>query len=250
MIKIKSGSELEIMKENASILREVMDKVVSKVQPAVTTQALDDYAEELILAADGRPAFKNYRGFPSSLCTSLNEEVVHGIPGEREIEAGDILSIDVGIERKGLYADFATTVPVGKVDEGTMELVTATEEALTRGLSQVSPGNRVGDVSNSIEEYVNSRGYSVVKEFVGHGIGRDMHEDPQIPNYGDPDTGKRIKEGMVFCIEPMVKLDDEKVEVLDDGWTTVTAGRGVSAHFEGMVAATKDGPEVYVRGGL
>jgi len=250
MIKIKSSSELEIMKENASILREVMDNVVSKVQPGVTTQALDDYAEELILAADGRPAFKNYRGFPSSLCTSLNEEVVHGIPGEREIVSGDILSIDVGIERKGLYADFATTVPVGKVDEATMELVAATEEALTEGLSQVRAGNRIGDVSSSIEKYVTSRGYSVVKEFVGHGIGRDMHEDPQIPNYGDPDTGKRIKEGMVFCIEPMVKLDDEKVEVLDDGWTTVTAGRGVSAHFEGMVAATKDGPEVYVRGGL
>jgi methionyl aminopeptidase len=250
MIKIKSSSELEIMKENASILREVMDKVVSKVEPGVTTQALDDYAEELILAADGSPAFKNYRGFPSSLCTSLNEEVVHGIPGERKINSGDILSIDVGMEREGLYADFATTVPVGEVDKETMDMVKTTEEALTKGFNEVIPGNRVGDVSSSIEDYVTARGYSVVKEFVGHGIGRDMHEDPQIPNYGEPGTGKRIKEGMVFCIEPMVKLDDEEVEVLDDGWTTVTAGRGVSAHFEGMVAATKDGPEVYVRGGL
>ncbi len=250
MIKIKSGSELEIMKENASILREVMDKVVSKVESGVTTQALDDYAEELILAADGSPAFKNYRGFPSSLCTSLNEEIVHGIPGERKINSGDILSIDVGIEKSGLYADFAITVPVGEVDKETMDMVKTTDAALTKGFNEVIPGNRVGDISSSIEDYVTSRGYSVVKEFVGHGIGRDMHEDPQIPNYGEPDTGKRIKEGMVFCIEPMVKLDDEKVEVLDDGWTTVTEGRGVSAHFEGMVVATKDGPEVYVRGGL
>lgn len=251
MIKIKSSSELEIMKQNASILREVMDRVVSRVEPGVTTGALDQYAEELIVEADGTPAFKNYRGFPSSLCTSINEEVVHGIPGDRELSSGDVLSIDVGIERNGLFADFATTLPVDdEVDQSTMDLVSTTDEALTRGLGEVQPGNRIGDISHATGSYVNSKGYSVVKEFVGHGIGRDMHEDPQIPNYGEPGTGERIKEGMVFCIEPMVKLDDKKVEVLDDGWTTVTADRGVSAHFEGMVAATDNGPEVYVRGGL
>ena len=250
MIKIKSSSELEIMRENASILRKILDEVVSKIQPGVTTQELDNYAEELILEADGSPAFKNYRGFPSSLCTSLNEEIVHGIPGDRELKSGDLLSLDIGIERNGLFADFATTVPVGNVTDKASELMTVTNTALTEGIDQVVVGNRIGDISSAIGSFVTGEGYNVVKEFVGHGIGRDMHEDPQIPNYGEPGTGKRIEEGMVFCIEPMVKFDDEKVEVLDDGWTTVTADRDLSAHFEGMVAATKGGPEVLVRGGL
>ena len=250
MIKIKSSSELEIMRENASILRKILDKVVSRIEPGVTTRELDSYAEELILDADGSPAFKNYRGFPSSLCTSLNEEIVHGIPSDRGLKSGDLLSLDIGIEREGLFADFATTVPVGNVTDDAVDLMAVTDRALTEGIKRVNTGNRIGDVSNAIGSFVTERGYHVVKEFVGHGIGRDMHEDPQIPNYGEPDTGKRIEEGMVFCIEPMVKLDDKKVEVLDDGWTTVTADRGLSAHFEGMVAATSDGPEVLVRGGL
>ncbi|MBS3786634.1 type I methionyl aminopeptidase [Candidatus Bipolaricaulota bacterium] len=250
MIKIKSTSELEIMRENASILRNILDKVTSRTEPGVTTQELDSYAENLIHDVDGRPAFKNYRGFPSSLCTSLNEEIVHGIPSSRELETGDLLSLDIGIERNGLFADFATTVPVGEVSEKAMSLIEATDEALTKGIEQVTVGNRIGDISHVIGSFVSEEGYHVVKEFVGHGIGRDMHEDPQIPNYGEPDTGKRIEEGMVFCIEPMVKLDDKKVEVLEDGWTTVTADRDISAHFEGMVTATEYGPEVLVRGGL
>ena len=250
MIKIKSSSELEIMRENANILGQILDKIVDRVSPGVTTGELDEYAEDLIRGADGTPAFKNYRGFPSSLCTSINEEIVHGIPGERELKSGDLLSLDIGLEKKGLFADFATTIPVGKVSSKASELIKVTDKALTVGIDQVVPGNRIGDVSHSIGSFVNGNGYYVVKEFVGHGIGRDMHEDPQIPNYGEPDTGERIKDGMVFCIEPMVKLDDKKVEVLDDGWTTVTADRDLSAHFEGMVAATNDGPEVLVRGGL
>lgn len=250
MITIKSESELEIMSKNASILGDILGNVASRVEPGVTTLELDEYAEELIVSAGARPAFKNYRGFPHSLCTSLNEEIVHGIPGERVISSGDVLSLDIGIEREGLFADFATTVPVGDVGETNMDLIKVTNEALTKGLNKAIPGNRVGDVSHAIGSYVNRKGYFVVKEFVGHGIGREMHEDPQIPNFGEPDTGERIKEGMVFCIEPMVKRDEEKVEVLDDGWTTVTADRDVSAHFEGMVAATEDGPEVLVRGGL
>ncbi|MFB6290179.1 MAG: type I methionyl aminopeptidase, partial [Candidatus Bipolaricaulia bacterium] len=248
--KIKSSSELEIMRENASILGTILDKVISRIEPGITTKNLDDYAEELILAAEGSPAFKNYRGFPSSLCTSLNEEIVHGIPGERELESGDLLSLDIGIEKGGLFADFATTVAVDVVSERARDLMEVTNRALTRGIEQVTVGNRIGDISNAIGSFVKDEGYHVVKEFVGHGIGRDMHEDPQIPNYGEPGTGKRIEEGMVFCIEPMVKFDDKKVEVLDDGWTTVTADRDLSAHFEGMVAATKAGPEVLVRGGL
>ena len=250
MIKVKSSSELEIMRENAKILGRILGKVVDKVQPGITTGALDKYAEKLIHEADGKPAFKNYRGFPSSLCTSLNEEIVHGIPGDRELKDGDLISLDIGIEKRGLFADFATTVPIGDVSEDNMNMVSVTDQALTKGIKEVLPGNRIGDISDAIGSFVRENGYYVVKEFVGHGIGRDMHEDPQIPNYGDPDTGERIKEGMVFCIEPMVKFDKNKVKVLDDGWTTVTAGRDPSAHFEGMVAATEDGPEVLVRGGL
>ena len=249
MIKIKSSSELEIMRKNANILRDVLDKVLLKIDPGVTTKELDQYAEDLIHEAEGRPAFKNYRGFPNSLCTSLNEEIVHGIPGERKIKSGDLLSLDIGIERNGLFADFATTIPVGNQLSGRKkDLVAVTNTALDKGIQQVKPGNRVGDISHAIGSFVKNEGFNVVEEFVGHGIGRDMHEDPQIPNYGEPNTGKRIEEGMVFCIEPMVKFDDKKVEVLDDGWTTVTADRGLSAHFEGMVTPTEDGPEVLVRG--
>ncbi len=250
MSKVKSSSELEIMRENAKILERILDRVVTRAEPGTTTGELDSYAEDLIREADGRPAFKDYRGFPSSLCTSLNSEIVHGIPGDRELVSGDILSLDIGIEREGLFADFATTLPIGEVPKEAMDLVSVTDQALTQGINEVSPGNRIGDISSAIESFVDGNGYFVVKEFVGHGIGRDMHEDPQIPNYGDPNTGKRIKEGMVFCIEPMVKQDDKEVKVLDDGWTTVTADGGPSAHFEGMVAATGEGPEVFVRGGL
>lgn len=249
MIELKSGSELEIMRENANILGNILDKVIEKVEPGVTTLSLDEYAEELILEADGNPAFKNYRGYPSSLCTSLNEEIVHGIPSERIVREGDILSLDIGIERDGFFADFATTVEVGEVSNEAKELVNVTNDALTVGLGMVEPGNRIGDISDAIGNFVKEKGFYVVKEFVGHGIGRSMHEDPQIPNYGEPNTGKRIKEGMVFCIEPMVKLDDKSTVVLDDGWTAVPADGGLSAHFEGMVLATKDGPEVLVRGG-
>ncbi len=249
MIELKSGSELEILRENANILGSILDKVVRRVEPGVTTISLDEYAEELIVKADGKPAFKNYRGYPSSLCTSINEEIVHGIPGERAVDSGDILSLDIGIERKGFFADFATTVTVGEVTGQVQSLVDVTNEALTVGIEQVRPGNRIGDISHAIGSFVEEKGFYVVKEFVGHGIGRNMHEDPQIPNYGEPDTGKRIKGGMVFCIEPMVKMDDKSTVVLDDGWTAVPADGGLSAHFEGMVAATSEGPEVLVRGG-
>ncbi|MFP3952623.1 MAG: type I methionyl aminopeptidase [Candidatus Bipolaricaulota bacterium] len=249
MIELKSGSELEILRENANILGSILDKVVKRVKPGVTTISLDEYAEQLIVEADGKPAFKNYRGYPSSLCTSINEEIVHGIPSERTVNDGDVLSLDVGIERRGFFADFATTVTVGEISSQAKDLVSVTNEALTVGLEQVCPGNRIGDISHAIGSFVEERGFYVVKEFVGHGIGRNMHEDPQIPNYGEPNTGKRIKKGMVFCIEPMVKMDDKSTVVLDDGWTAVPADGGLSAHFEGMVAATSDGPEVLVRGG-
>ncbi len=249
MIERKSSSELEIMRDNANILGSILDKIVDMVEPGVTTLELDKYAEDLISDAGGSPAFKNYRGYPSSLCTSINEEIVHGIPSDRQVVKGDILSLDIGIERKGFFADFATTIPVGEVNGQAEDLIQVTNDALTVGLSQVNVGNRIGDVSHAIGSFVKDKSFYVVREFVGHGIGRDMHEDPQIPNYGDPGTGDRIQEGMVLCIEPMVKLDDESTVVLDDGWTAVPAGRELSAHFEGMVAATNSGPDVLVRGG-
>lgn len=249
MIERKSSPELEIMRDNATILGGILDKVVNMVEPGITTLKLDKYAEDLISDTGGSPAFKDYRGYPSSLCTSINEEIVHGIPSDRKVVKGDIISLDIGIERKGFFADFATTIPVGEVNGQADDLIRVTNKALTVGLSQVKVGNRIGDVSHAIGSFVEDNGFYVVREFVGHGIGRNMHEDPQIPNYGDADTGERIKDGMVFCIEPMVKLDDELTVVLDDGWTAVPAGRGLSAHFEGMVAATNNGPDVLVRGG-
>jgi len=248
MIEIKSPSELEIIRDNAKILEQVLREVVEEVAPGVTTLELDRLAEEYILEAGATPAFKNYRGFPNTLCTSINEEIVHGIPSDRQLVEGDILSLDIGLKKRGYYADFATTVPVGRVSRELEDLMEAGNRSLSAGLEQTRPGNRVSDISHAIEELVREKGYYVVKEFVGHGIGREMHEDPQIPNYGRGGQGKRIKEGMVFAVEPMLKCDDESVEVLDDGWTAVTAKGGPSVHFEGMVAADKEGPEVLVRG--
>ncbi len=249
MIEVKSPSEVEIIKENANILGRIIDNLVEAVSPGIETLELDNYAEELIGEVDATPAFKGYRGFPNSLCASINEEIVHGIPAERSLQEGDIISMDIGIKREGFFADAATTVPVGSVGEEVTELMETTNDALTEGLDKARVGNRVSDISHAIGSFVKERGLHVVKEFVGHGIGRELHEDPQIKNYGDPGKGKKLKEGMVFAIEPMVKFDDLPVEVLDDGWTAVTQNGNLSAHFEGMVHVSSQGPEVLVRGG-
>lgn len=249
MIEVKSSSEVEIMKENANILGQIIDSLVDTVSPGVETIELDAYAEELINDVGASPAFKGYRGFPNSLCVSLNEEIVHGIPAERTLEEGDIVSMDIGIKREGFFADAAITVPVGRVDGEVSELMETANDALTEGVEYARVGNRVSDISHAIGSFIREKGFSVVKEFVGHGIGRKLHEDPQIKNYGEPNKGKKLKEGMVFAIEPMVKTDDLPVEVLDDGWTAVTKSGGLSAHFEGMVHISDQGPEVLVRGG-
>ncbi len=245
MILIKTPEEIETMRRNGALLASVLDEVCSKVAPGVSTASLDRLAEELIRREGASPAFKGYHGFPATLCTSINEEVVHGIPSEdRLLHEGDILSIDIGLVRDGYYADMATTVPVGQIGEVAEHLLFTTEESLWRGIKQVKIGNRLSDISHTIGSYVESEGLFVVKEYVGHGIGKDLHEDPQIPNYGPPGRGPRLRVGMVFAIEPMVKTDPAPTRVLDDGWTVVTGTGGLAAHFEHTVALTERGVEI------
>ncbi|OGF53011.1 MAG: type I methionyl aminopeptidase [Candidatus Fraserbacteria bacterium RBG_16_55_9] len=247
MIQLKTESEIEILRENAHILNEILRELIRASRPGASTGELNDLSERLMLDAGVESAFKGYRGYPASICTSINEEIVHGIPrDDRVLGDGDVLSIDIGIERHGLYADKADTVIVGQPLEGTLELIGVAREALRRGIAQARSGNRVGDISHAIGSYAQSRGYRVVKQFVGHGIGRAMHEEPQVPNYGSPGRGAKLVEGMVLAIEPMVwKAGDEKQEwVAEDGWTVMTPDRWPSAHVEEMVLITEDGPDV------
>lgn len=245
MIVCKSAAELEAMSAANQIVATVRDEVAERIRPGVTTGELDKYAEARIRELGGEPAFKGYRGFPATLCVSLNEEVVHGIPStKRRLAAGDIVGIDLGVRLEGFYGDSALTVPVPPVDEDVTRLLEATREALDLAIGQCWPGRRVGDISHAVQQHVEQAGFSVVREFVGHGIGVALHEDPQIPNFGDPGVGARLRPGMVLAIEPMVNLGDAGVEVLEDGWTAVTVDRKPSAHFEHSVAITEEGPWV------
>lgn len=250
MIKVKSEREVEIIRENAWLLAGVVNRLVAEARAGVSTAALDRLAERLIRRAGAEPAFKGYQGYPATINASLNEEVVHGIPrDDRILSEGDLLSIDVGVRRRGLYADLATTVPIGEPSPGTRRLIEVTEEALERGIAAACAGNRVSDISHAIGSWVESQGYYVVKRYVGHGIGRDLWEEPQIPNFGPRGQGARLRPGMVLCIEPMVMEDEGEVKLLDDGWTAVTPNGGVAVHFEEMVLITKEGPQVLTRGG-
>jgi methionyl aminopeptidase len=245
MVTIKSEQELETLRENAQVLASILQKIEAAAREGVSTKELDALAEKLIRDADAEPAFKGYRGYPASVCTSINEEVVHGIPSRhRVLKKGDVLSIDTGIKRKGYYADLATTIVVGgEPSDRAKRLIDVAWTALDRGIEQARSGNRVSDISHAIGLYVEAQGYSVVKTFVGHGIGREMHEDPQVPNYGPAGKGARLRPGMVLAIEPMVKEDPEEVEVADDGWTARTTNGGLAAHVEEMVLITERGPE-------
>ncbi len=214
------------------------------VKPGVTTAELDAAAERLVRAAGAEPAFKGYRGYPATLCASVNDEVVHGIPGDRAVSEGDIISLDMGVKLDGFYGDSAVTVPVGKVTDEVQRLLQVTQESLQKGIAQVRLGGRVSDIGHAIQEHVEAAGFSVVREFVGHGIGAQLHEEPQIANYGEPGRGPRLAEGMVLAIEPMVNMGKPAVKVLRDGWTAVTRDGSLSAHFEHTVAVTKDGPLV------
>lgn len=242
MIICKGKSELAKMREANVIVAEVLEHLGSLLQEGVTTTQLNQVAEEMILKREGNPAFKGYQGYPASLCASVNDEIVHGIPNDRPLQDGDIVGLDVGVCYKGFYGDSAWTFPVGEISEESEKLLDVTRESLYRGIQHVSVGNRISDISHAIQEFVEGNGFSVVREFVGHGIGKALHEEPQVPNYGEPGRGPRLVEGMVLAIEPMVNSKGPGVKVLDDKWTAVTADGGYSAHFEHSVAVTDDGP--------
>jgi methionyl aminopeptidase len=241
-IQIKSASELELMRTAGRIVGECLLELGRRVKPGVTTGELDRFAEDFFVKRGCRPAFKGYHGYPATICASINEQVVHGIPGPRVLEEGDIIGIDVGAFYEGYCGDSARTFPVGKVQAETQRLLDVTSRALDLALAQAVAGHRLSDIGHAVEAYVLAQGFSVVKDFVGHGIGRAMHEDPQIPNYGKPHQGPRLEVGMCLAIEPMVNAGREAVRVLPDGWTVLTKDGSFSAHFEDTVAITPEGP--------
>jgi len=248
VIVVKSHDEIMIMLDANQIVAETLTLVQKMIAPGVTTLELDKVAEDYCKRKNAAPAFKGYRGFPGSLCTSINEEVVHGIPSrKRKLKKGDIISLDFGVKYKGYYGDSAITVPVGKIGQDEENLLHATEESLERAIEKAVVGNRVADISITVQEYVEKRGFSVVRQFVGHGIGTSLHEGPEIPNFLQGEQSPRLVSGMVVAIEPMVNLGTSKVKVLRDGWTVVTADGRSSAHFEHSVAVTEDGPVVLSR---
>ncbi|MGQ9646259.1 MAG: type I methionyl aminopeptidase [Thermodesulfobacteriota bacterium] len=244
MIIIKSPREIEHLKKSNAIVAEVFEVLKKAVRPGLSTRELDQMTEKIILSRRALPAFKGYRGFPASLCVSINEEVVHGIPGQRKLREGDLVSLDVGVNLNGYFGDGAITLPVGEVDKEAKRLLEVTERALYIGIERAEVGNRLFDISSAIQVWVESQGFSVVRDFVGHGIGRDLHEEPQIPNFGSPHQGPRLEKGMVFALEPMVNEGTHEVRVLSDGWTVVTADGKRSAHFEHTIAITDGKAEI------
>lgn len=245
MVILKSLQEIEKIRAACLVVADVLDGIRELVRPGVNTQTLDEFAERSIVKAAALPAFKGYRGYPKTLCTSVNNQVVHGIPSKEVIlRPGDIISIDVGAIVDGFYGDAAITLPVGEVSREAERLIKVTEESLSRGIAQATAGNRLYDISYAVQSYVESHGYSVVREFVGHGIGRSLHEEPQIPNFGERGQGLRIKPGMVFAIEPMVNIGGSATMVKEDSWTAVTMDGSLSAHFEHTIAVLPEGPWV------
>ena len=247
MVILKSRQEIEKMRKSNVLVAVILEELKKKIRPGVKTIELDRLSEELALRKGARPAFKGYRGYPYSLCTSVNSEVVHGMPSQRELKEGDIVSLDFGILHCGYYGDAAVTLPVGEITPAAKRLLRVTEEALYRGIEEVRAGNRIGDVSAAIQGHVEAAGFSVVRDLVGHGIGKSLHEDPQVPNYGTSGRGIELKSGMVFAIEPMVNEGTYRVDILRDGWTVVTADGKLSAHFEHSVAVTDNGPDILSR---
>ena len=244
MITIKSEHELQLMRRAGQIVAQVLEGLRERAKPGVTTAALDKWAEEYIRRQGGIPSFKGYRGYPASVCISIDEEVVHGIPGRRRLREGEIASMDVGVILDGYQGDAAITVGIGKISPEAADLLRVTEEALYAGIAAAKAGHRLGDVSHAIQVTVESHGYGVVRDYVGHGIGREMHEDPQIPNFGQPGRGPLLRPGMTLALEPMVTLGDYRTRVLEDMWTVVTADGSLAAHFEHTIAVTKGAPLV------
>lgn len=249
MIILKSQEEIEKIAESCRIVADTIEAIRFMVTPGLTTRDVENFADTHIRELGGVPAFKGYRGYPASICTSVNDEVIHGIPSKRFLQEGDILSIDLGVHKDGFYGDGAVTIPVGKIVPALERLLRVTEESLYIGIMNAIVGNRVSDISYAIQRHVESNGFSVVKAFVGHGIGRELHEDPQIPNFGSAGRGPRLREGMTLAIEPMVNLGSHEVVVLNDGWTAVTSDGKPSAHFEHTVLITPDEPRILTKRG-
>lgn len=247
MIVCKSVREIEKLRVSGRVVRGILEEMRAQVRPGVTTLELESYVTRRVKQLGVKPAFRGYRGYPCCLCASINSEIVHGIPSRRPLKEGDIVSLDLGVIVDGYYGDSALTVPVGEISDSLKRLLRVTEESLEIGISQARLGNHLEDISAAVQAHAEKAGYSVVREFVGHGIGRALHEEPQIPNFGKAGHGPVLKEGMVLAIEPMVNEGGSDVRVLDDQWTAVTADGGFSAHFEHMVAITRNGPDVLTR---
>jgi len=247
MISIKSSREVELLRIAGEITGSTHNYLKPYIKPGITTKELDNLAEDYILSRDATPSFKGYDGFPGSICTSINEEVVHGIPSNRKLKEGDIITLDIGACYKGYHGDSAWTYAVGKVSKEKQKLMEVTKESLFKGLEQVKQGNRIGDIGHAIQTYVETFGYGVVRELVGHGVGTDVHEEPDVPNYGDPHTGPILKENMVIAIEPMITMGNKEICILDDDWTIVTEDEKPAAHYEHTILVTKDGYEILTR---
>ncbi|MGS2780238.1 type I methionyl aminopeptidase [Robertmurraya sp. GLU-23] len=247
MIICKTPREIEIMREAGRIVALTHQELKKHIVPGITTKELDKIAEAFIRKHDASPSFKGYNGFTGSICASVNEELVHGIPGNRVLNNGDIISIDIGAEYNGYHGDSAWTYAVGSIDEETQRLLDVTEESLYKGLNEAKPGDRLSNISHAIQTYVEANGFSVVREYVGHGIGQDLHEDPQIPHYGPPNKGPRLKPGMVLAVEPMVNAGSRYVKTLADDWTVVTVDGRMCAHFEHTIAITEAGFEILTK---
>ena len=242
IIVLKSPAEIEKMRKSNRIVAEVLAAIKDVARPGIATIELERLCEEELKKRKVRPAFKGYRGYPYCLCTSVNEEVVHGMPSSRVLREGDIVSVDVGVECDGYYGDAAITMPIGRISEQASRLIDVTEVALRRAIEKAQVGNRLFDISYAVQSYVEENGFSVVRAFVGHGIGRDLHEAPQVPNFGTPGRGVRLKARMIFAIEPMINAGGSDIVILDDGWTAVTKDGSLSAHFEHTIAITENGP--------
>ncbi len=247
MIIIKSEREIELMKTANRIVAETHALLAERVKPGITTIDIDRIAEEYILKCGATPAFKGYNGFPATVCIAVNEQVVHGIPGQRILKDGDIIGLDIGAVKNGYYGDAARTLPVGDVSPIARKLIEVTKDSLNQGIAQARVGNRLTDISHAVQQYAESYGFSVVRQYVGHGIGRKMHEAPQVPNYGVPGRGPRLKKGMALAIEPMINVGGWEVKILSDRWTVVTADGSLSAHYEDTIAITDGDPMILTR---
>ena len=247
MIILKSPEEVEKMTQSCLVVAKALDYLKDMVTPGVSTSELEQFADSYIRSNNAVPAFKGYRGYPASICTSINNEVIHGIPSDRVLDEGDIVGIDLGVYKDGFYGDAASTFAVGKITPDAEKLLQITEESLYLGIEYARKNNRVSDISHAIQKHIESNGFSVVRAFVGHGIGRDLHEDPQVPNFGLPGRGPRLRSGITLAIEPMVNAGRHEVVVLDDGWTAVTMDGTLSAHFEHTILVTEDQPRILTK---